>query len=135
MMAVMSKNIFVVNCDRQVFESSFSRKKNSDIINHYEIHQKLTNNDSSKIPPSEEIVNFQIIKKLNNFRECRKTEFVYFLKEDVDKNFISRLKTFFNNCSVPVFFHLLKEGNRKDNSLEKEFNTVQILEHDKTTVT
>ena len=63
-MAVMSKNIFVVSCNREIFESSFSRKKNSDIINHYEIHQKLTNNDSAKIPPSQEIVNFQIIKKL-----------------------------------------------------------------------
>ena len=133
-MAVMSKNIFVVNCNRDIFESSFSRKKNSDIINHYEIHQKLTNNDSAKIPPSEEIVNFQIIKKLNNFRDCRKTEFVYFLREEIDKSFIIRLKNFFNNCSVPVFFHLLKDSD-KISSIEKEFNTVQILEHDKAAVT
>jgi hypothetical protein len=133
-MAVMSKNIFVVNCKRDVFESSFSRKKNSDIINHYEIHQKLTNNDSSKIPPSEEIVNFQIIKKLNNFRDCRKTEFVYFLREDVDRSFIIRLKNFFNNCTVPVFFHLLKD-TEKESSIEKEFNSVQVLEHDKAAVT
>ena len=31
----MSKNVFIVNCDRKTFESSFSKKKNSDIINQY----------------------------------------------------------------------------------------------------
>lgn len=134
MMAVMSKNIFIVNCDRKTFESSFSKKKNSDIINQYEIFQKLTNNDSSKIPPSEEIVNFQIIKKLNNFKICRKTEFVYFLKEKVDRKFIKNLKNLFSNCNVPVYFHLLIDSEDKKGFI-KEFNTVQVLEDDKATST
>jgi hypothetical protein len=134
MMAVMSKNVFIVNCDRKTFESSFSKKKNSDIINQYEIFQKLTNNDSSKIPPSEEIVNFQIIKKLNNFKICRKTEFVYFLKEKVDRKFIKNLKNLFSNCNVPVYFHLLIDSEDKKGFI-KEFNTVQVLEDDKATST
>ncbi len=132
----MSKNIFIVNCDRDLFETSFSRKKNSDIINHYEISQKLTNSDSSKNPPSKDIVNFQIIKRLNNFRNCRKTEFVYFLKEKIDKNFVKNLKNLFSSCSVPVFFHLIvTEEAKKTKSISKEFNSVQVLEYDKATFT
>jgi len=127
----MSKNVFIVKCDRETFESSFTRKKNSDIINHYEIHQKLTNNDSSKTPPSDEIVNYQIVKRLNGFRECRKTEFVFVLREKIDQNFIIRLKEFFGECFVPVFYHLLVDKEVKDKKLIKEFNTVSLLDHDK----
>jgi len=130
-MPIMSKNVFIVRCDRETFESSFTRKKNSDIINHYEIHQKLTNNDSSKTPPSDEIVNYQIVKRLNSFRECRKTEFVFVLREKIDQNFIIRLKEFFGECFVPVFYHLLVDKEVKDKKLIKEFNTVSLLDHDK----
>lgn len=129
----MSKNVFIVRCDRETFERSFTRKKNSDIINHYEIHQKLTNNDSSKTPPSDEIVNYQIVKRLNSFRECRKTEFVFVLREKIDQNFIVRLKDFFGECFVPVFYHLLADKEIKDKKLIKEFNTVSVLDHDKNT--
>jgi hypothetical protein len=130
-MPIMSKNVFIVRCDRETFENSFTRKKNSDIINHYEIHQKLTNNDSSKTPPSDEIVNYQIVKRLNSFRECRKTEFVFVLREKIDQNFIIRLKDFFGECFVPVFYHLLVDKEVKDKKLIKEFNTVSLLDHDK----
>lgn len=127
----MSKNIFIVRCDREVFESSFTRKKNSEIINHFEIFQKLTNNDASKTPPTEEIVNFQIIKKLNNFRDCKKTEFVFFLREKIDKDFIFGLKNFFNGCYIPIFYHLLSDVEIRDKKILKEFHSVQNLDYDK----
>jgi hypothetical protein len=129
-MPIMSKNVFVVKCDKVVFEKNFSRKKNSDIINRYEIRQKLINNDSSKNPPSEEIVNFQIIKKLNVFKECKKTEFVYFVRESIDSNFVSTLKNLFTRCDIPVFFHLLSDVEVEE-MIKESFNSVQILEYDK----
>lgn len=129
----MSKNIFIVKCDRETFERSFSRKKNSEIINYYEIHQKLTNNDVSKAPPTKEIVEYQIIKKLNNFKDCRKTEFVFFLQEKIDRHFVYRLKEFFGECFVPIYYHLLLDKEIKDSKITKEFNTVQYLENDKIT--
>jgi hypothetical protein len=129
----MSKNIFIVNCDRETFERSFNRKKNTEIINHYEIHQKLTNNDISKTPPSREIVEYQIVKKLNNFRDCRRSEFVFFLQEDINKNFLNRLKYFFDSCFVPVYYHLLLDKEMRDSKLMKEFNSIHYLEDDKIT--
>ena len=130
-MPIMSKNIFIVKCDKETFEKSFIRKKNSEIINYYEIYQKLTNNDISKTPPSDEIIEYQIIKKLNNFRDCRRTEFIFFLREKIDRNFVYMIKKFFNNCYVPVFYHLLLDKEIKDTKVTKEFNTVQYLEDDK----
>jgi hypothetical protein len=132
-MPIMSKNVFIVKCDRDTFEKSFTRKKNSEIINHYEIHQKLTNNDSAKTPPTEEIVNFQIVKKLNNFRECRKTEFIFVLREKIDRDFVFRIKDFFGECFVPVYYHLLSDVAIKDRKIIKEFHSVQSLDYDKNT--
>lgn len=127
----MSKNIFIVKCDHSTFERSFTRKKNSDVINFHEIKEKLTNGDSSKTPPSNEIVNFQISKRLNNFRSCKKTEFVFLLRDSVDVEFISRLKGFFDGCFVPVYYHLLLDEEIKNKKLLKEFNSVQYIEDDK----
>jgi hypothetical protein len=129
----MSKNVFIVKCDRDTFEKSFTRKKNSEIINHYEIHQKLTNNDSAKTPPTDDIVHFQIVKKLNNFRECRKTEFIFVLREKIDRDFVSRIKDFFGECFVPVYYHLLSDVVIKDRKITSEFHSVQSLDYDKST--
>jgi hypothetical protein len=130
-MPIMYKNIFIVKCNRDSFEKGFVRKKNSDVINFHEIHQKLTNNDSSKIPPTDDIVNFQIVKKLNKFRLCRKTEFIYMLSEKIDIEFIDRLKTFFQGCYVPVYYHLLVDSNIEDEDLLLEFNSATKIEYDK----
>ena len=127
----MSKNIFIVQCDLPTFEKSFSRKKNTEIINRHEVYQKLTNNDISKTPPTEEIVDYQIIKKLNNFRDCKKTEFVFIYQEEIDKKFINNIKRFFANSEHPVFYHLLMDREIKNPKLLEEFNTFQHLEDDK----
>ena len=129
----MSKNIFIVNCDRETFERSFNKKKNTEVINHYEIYQKLTNNDISKSPPTPEIVEYQIVKRLNNFRDCRRSEFVFFLQEEIDKTFVDRLKVFFGGCFVPVYYHLLADQEISDTKILKEFNSVHYLEDDKIT--
>jgi hypothetical protein len=129
----MSKNVFIVKCDRDTFKKSFTRKKNSEIINHYEIHQKLTNNDSAKTPPTDDIVHFQIVKKLNNFRECRKTEFIFVLREKIDRDFVSRIKDFFGECFVPIYYHLLSDVVIKDRKITSEFHSVQSLDYDKST--
>ena len=129
----MSKNIFIVNCDRETFERSFNKKKNTEVINHYQIYQKLTNNDISKSPPTPEIVEYQIVKRLNNFRDCRRSEFVFFLQEEIDKTFVDRLKVFFGGCFVPVYYHLLADQEIRDTKILKEFNSVHYLEDDKIT--
>jgi hypothetical protein len=126
-MSVVSKNVFIVKCDLSVFTDNFARKKNSEIINHHEIRQRLTNNDVFKTPPTDEIVHFQIIKRLNNFKECKKTEFLFIFQERVEDNFVSGIKTFFEDSEYPVHYHLLLESELKNTRLKKQFNTVQIM--------
>jgi hypothetical protein len=127
-MSVLSKNVFIVKCDLSLFNDSFSRKKNSEIINHHEIRQRLTNNDVFKSPPTNEIVNFQIIKRLNNFKECKKTEFLFIYQDSVDDNFVCRLKDFFVDSEFSIHYHLLIDQEMKPAKIKKHFSTVQIMD-------
>lgn len=127
-MSMPSKNIFVVNCNKELFENSFSRKRSSDIINHYEISQRLTNNDVFKIPPSKEIIEYQIIKKLHSFKRCKKTEFLFFYADSLSKKLLINLKSIFSQSEIPVNFHLLIENAEEFSEMHNEFNSIQILE-------
>ena len=128
---MINKNIFVVNCDIEKFEKLFSRKRNSDIINYYEIRQRLTNNDVFKTPPSTEIIEFQIIKKINSFSKCKKTEFLFFFADNVNLDFIIKLKSLFSSCEFLTNYHLISESSdsKYTNKIVKEFNSVQSLEN------
>ena len=126
----MSKNIFVVNCESSRFEDYFSRKKNSDIVNPLEIHKRLTNNDVMKSPPSRDIVEFHILKRLNSFSKCRKSEFLYFYSESINETMIKNLKSIFSNCGFPVNFYLLQEKGTEVPNFHEEFSSVQFLEND-----
>lgn len=129
-MAIISKNVFIVNCDRDKFESYFSRKRNSDIINHHEIRQRLTNNDIFKTPPSQDVVEFQIIKRLNSFCKCKKSEFLFFYVDNLESNLISNIKEQFIYCDFPVNYHLLIDQDLTPPKFAKEFDTIQKLEKD-----
>jgi hypothetical protein len=126
-MPELSKNVFIVKCDLSLFNESFSRKKNSEIINHHDIRQRLTNNDVFKSPPTDEIVNFQIIKRLNNFKECKKTEFLFIYQENIDSEFVTKLKGFFRDSPFPVLYHLLVENDNKSARMKKQFTTIQVM--------
>lgn len=126
----MAKNIFVVKCDLPLFESNFERKRNSDVINHMEIRQRLTNNDIYKNPPSDEIVEFHIMKKLNSFRRCKKTEFLFVYKESVDVNFMDGLRDLFVDCEYPVKFHLISQKSIIPKLIKNQFASVSIMNSD-----
>lgn len=127
-MAIISKNVFIVNCDRSKFESYFSRKRNSDIINHHEIRQRLTNNDIFKTPPSQEVIEYQIIKKINSFSRCKKSEFLYFYIDKLELDFINKIKILFSSCEFPINYHLLIDYELNEKLKKLEFNSINKLE-------
>lgn len=125
----MIKNVFIVKCDRENFEKHFSKKRNSDIINHNDIRERLTNNDVFKSPPSSEIVEFQIIKKINAFTKCKKSEFLFFYQEDLTVDFIEGIKILFSSCEYTINFHLVTDDSSVE--LNEKFHSIQKMEYDK----
>lgn len=127
---MINKNIFIVDCDVDRFEDYFSRKKCSYVINHHDIKKRLTNNDPNKTNPSTEVIQFNIQKKLNLFSRCKNSEFLYFLKEDVNEDFIQELKKLLKTSAYNTHFHLLIDDKNKKIDFEAEFNSIQLLEND-----
>jgi hypothetical protein len=126
----MIKNVFIVKCDRDIFEKIFSKKKNSDVINHHDIRERLTNNDLYKIPPSPEIIQYQIMKKINSFIKCKKTEFIYLYKEEISKEFVNGVKSLFSYYTEnPVNFHLVTDHELEIS--EDMFYSIQIMDYEK----
>lgn len=111
-----------------LFIDSFSRKKSSEIINHHEIRQRLTNNDVFKTAPTDEIINFQIIKRLNNFKECKRSEFLFIYQDDIHTEFINSIKEFFKGSEIPINYHLLLDEDIRNKRIKKVFNSVQIID-------
>lgn len=123
----MTKNVFIVKCDREVFERNFSKKRNSDVINHHEIREKLTNNDLYKTPPSPEIIQYQIMKKINSFTRCKKSEFIYLYREEITREFVEGVKTLFSTTEFPINFHLVIDKNIEVE--ESLFCTIQVIDY------
>ena len=126
----ITKNVFIVNCERTNFEKYFSKKRNSDVINWKDIKDKLTNNDALKIPPSTQIIEFQVIKKINSFSRCKRLEFLYYYTEKINDEIIQNVKDFFRGCQFPINYHLItNELNQSD--VTSSFESIQLLEDDK----
>jgi hypothetical protein len=124
----MTKNVFIVKCDRDVFEKNFSKKRNSDVINHHEIREKLTNNDLYKTPPSPEIIQYQIMKKINSFTRCKKSEFIYLYREEITREFVEGVKTLFTTSDFQINFHLVIDRNIEVE--ESLFCTIQVIDYE-----
>ena len=124
----MIKNVFIVKCERDIFEKIFSKKRNSDVINHHDIRERLTNNDLYKTPPSSEIIQFQIMKKINSFTKCKKSEFIYLYREDISKEFVEGVKNLFSTTENQVKFHLV--ADQKNDILNDMFYSVQIIDYE-----
>ena len=126
-MTVSSKNVFIVKTDRETFEKSFIRKKNSEIINRYEITQKLIDNDANKSIPNQEIVEFLILKKINSFKNCKRTEFLFFLVDSLSTVFIQNLKSALCNSTKPIVYHLLSSEEHPE-EIKRYFDSILHLE-------
>jgi len=128
---MITKNVFIVKCNRENFEKHFSKKKNSDVINHNDIRERLTNNDVFKTPPTPDIVQFQIVKRINSFTKCKNSEFLFFYQEDLTTDFIEGLKRLFNPCEFEIIYHLVTDDESISNRISSKFNSIQKIEYDK----
>jgi hypothetical protein len=127
----MTKNVFIVKCNREKFEKYFSKKKNSDVINHHDIRERLTNNDVFRTPPTPEIVQFQIVKRINSFTKCKSSEFLFLYREELTTDFIDGIKDLFHPCDFEINYHLVTDDEAISNRISKKFNSVQKMEYDK----
>lgn len=123
------KNVFIVSCSEYNFNKIQKTKKKSDIINPYSIRDKLSEKNR---PASEEIVAYNIVKKINNFKQCKFSQFIYYYNIDISENFIEEIKSIFSNSDYDINYHLLMDLSVRKDKLEtllSHFDSVQYIEN------
>jgi len=123
---VDSKNVFIVCCDHNIFKDKISRRKNCVIINYNEIIEKLTVDDINNEVPSLDMIEFYMIKKINEFKLNKREEFLYIWNDKISNKYVSYIIQKFSHSPVPVYFHLLLTD--ENHNIDKTaFNTIQFL--------
>lgn len=123
------KNVFIVSCSEYNFNKIQKTKKKSDIINPYAIKEKLSEKNK---PASEAIVAYNIVKKINNFKNCKFSKFVYYYNIDISESFIEEIKSIFSTSEYEIVYHLLIDLSIKREKLEEllnYFDSVQYIEN------
>lgn len=125
---MLAKNIFVVHSDYSLFIKTIQRKnKKSEIIDPHFIKKRISS-ENDECP--QEIINFNIIKRINSFKCCKISSFIYFYATNLDVKLIESLQSLFSHSQYTTYLHLLiEEALLQDLSddLKSKFHSIQSI--------
>jgi len=129
---MLVKNIFIVYSDYDLFTKTIQRKnKKSEIIDPHFIKKRYTS-ENDVCPP--EVVSMNIVKKINSFKLCKTSSFIYYYANILDKCLLKSITSLFNHCSYTTYFHLLIEENRihhLNDETKSYFQSIQTIVKEK----
>ena len=129
---MLVKNIFIVYSDYDTFTKTIQRKnKKSVIIDPYSIKNRYST-EGDICPP--DVVMLNIIKRINSFKLCKTSSFIYYYTNTLDQKLLTSLKSLFNHCIYTTYFHLLIEDNRIasiEEGLKDSFHSIQTFLNEK----
>jgi len=130
---MLVKNIFIVYSDYDLFTKTIQRKnKKSEIIDPHSIKKRYSTEEDI-CPPS--VISMNIVKRINSFKLCKTSSFIYYYANILDKNLIQSLNSLFKHCSYTTYFHLLIEEQKLEfleNDLLGFFNSIQTILNENT---
>lgn len=125
---MLVKNIFIVYSDYDLFTKTIQRKnKKSEIIDPHSIKKRYST-EEDVCPP--DVISMNIVKRINSFKLCKTSSFIYYYANILDKNLLNSLISLFNHCSYTTYFHLLTEEQKLEileNDIKEFFNSIQII--------
>lgn len=129
---MLVKNIFIVYSDYDLFTKTIQRKnKKSEIINPHSIRKRFST-EGDDCPP--EVVAFNIVKRINSFKLCKTSSFIYYYANILDSELLNSLTSLFGHCSYLTYFHLLIEDTRLhliDENIKSKFQSIQVISNEK----
>ena len=61
----ITQEFVIVHCSLKEFNDNFKKRKNAEIINYHDVMAKLENNDIYKNVPDRAVIEYYIIKRIN----------------------------------------------------------------------
>ena len=99
---IEQKEFVIVHCSLKAFNDNFKKDKITEIVNYHDIMSKLENNDIYKNVPDRNIIEYYIIRKINNIINTKKTERIYYFLENLELDIIKAIKRIIRT-QLPIF--------------------------------
>ena len=126
---IEQKEFVIVHCSLKTFNDNFKKDKITEVVNYHDIMSKLENNDIYKNVPDRNIIEYYIIRKINNIINTKKTERIYYFLENLELDIIKAIKRIIRTQHEISYKLLLIEDDDIDD-IKQEFDTIQIFNLD-----
>ena len=130
MITTVEKDFVIVHCSLKEFNENFKKRKNAEIINYHDIVSKLENNDIYKHVPDRSVVQYYIVKRINQLINNPKVPTIYYFLENLELPIIKSIKRISGGEFHFNWKLMLIEDDDIDD-IKSEFDTIQILKNDK----
>lgn len=126
---IEQKEFVIVHCSLKLFNDNFKKDRNTEIVNYHDIMSKLENNDIYKNVPDRNIIEYYIIRKINNIINTKKTKRIFYFLENLEIDIIQAIKRIITTDHDICYKLLLIEDDDIDD-IKQEFDTIQIFNLD-----
>ena len=126
----MTQKFVIVHCSLKEFNKNFKKNRDIEIINYHDIMAKLENNDVYKNVPDRSVIEYYIVKRINNIVNSGKASKIYYFLENLELDIIKAVKRIVPSVNIEYELLLIEDDDIDD--IKHEFDTIQILNHDKT---
>ena len=123
---ITQKEFVIVHCSLKLFSDNFKKDRTTEIVNYHDIMAKLENNDIYKNVPDRKIIEYYIIRRINNVINSKKTERIYYFLENLELDIIKAIKRIIRTSESLKYKLLLIEDDDIDD-IKSEFDTIEIF--------
>ncbi len=109
-----TKHVFFVNCAYPFFQANFRKTKNSEVLVFDDVRKRLASREVSREAPSDEIVRFYLAKRVSQFMQSTRTDFLYYYLRDAREDTVSRVQTFASANSAASVFLMVEDAGVYD---------------------
>ena len=126
----ISQKFIIVHCSLKEFNKNFKKNRNVEIINYHDVMAKLENNDVYKNVPDRSVIEYYIVKRINNVIHNKKASKIYYFLENLELDVIKSIKRVIGYQENLEYELMLIDDDDIDD-IKHEFDTIQMINHDK----
>jgi hypothetical protein len=126
----LTQKFIIVHCSLKEFNKNFKKNRDVEIINYHDVMAKLENNDVYKNVPDRSVIEYYIVKRINNVINGNKVSKIYYFLENLELDVIKSIKRVIGYQENLEYELMLIDDDDIDD-IKHEFDTIQIINHDK----
>jgi len=125
-----TQKFIIVHCSLKEFNKNFKKNRDVEIINYHDVMAKLENNDVYKNVPDRSVIEYYIVKRINNVINGKKVSKIFYFLENLELDVIKSIKRVVGYQENLEYELILIDDDDIDD-IKHEFDTIQIINNDR----